>query len=345
MLQIAVVGIVNIFQQEKRNKVLGVFCLLLIFSLMKRAFWETIEGSGLYCILGGPHEILYAPLLYTYLSVSKNKLDKKYGYHLIIAFLIYLILHLVAILFFRGSHHSIAPFFLLSIITFSIVYFFKGLQLYKHQLKERLKPYPRRRFQFFYISANVYILLKAFVISFAFLNAIIEHPILENLYTNFSLPVFYYIVVPLFILLCFSYIFYGLTEVTGLKKSILTVDIHKKERKPASNYQKIWELLDDHKVYADPDISLNTFINTYDINSTLFRQFLEDHAYENFQHLLNGYRIKDFKKRICHTSIEKYDLFSIAKESGFKSKATFYRVFKKQEDMTPGEYIDSISSS
>ena len=99
----------------------------------------------------------------------------------------------------------------------------------------------------------------------------------------------------------------------------------------------------DQKIYSDPILSFNTFINTYAIGSALFRQFLEDHDYKNFQHLLNDYRIKDFKRQIHHTSIEKYDLFSIAKASGFKSKATFYRVFKKQEEMTPGEYIDSIS--
>ncbi|NER13636.1 AraC family transcriptional regulator [Leptobacterium flavescens] len=32
----------------------------------------------------------------------------------------------------------------------------------------------------------------------------------------------------------------------------------------------------------------------------------------------------------------------IAEEAGFKSKATFYRVFRKKEGMTPNEYLKSL---
>lgn len=343
IIQILIVGIINLFQKGKRNKILGAFCFLLIFSLIKRAFWENIESTGLYCIFGGPHEILYAPLLYTYLLVSGTKtLQSKTYNHVFLAFSVYLILHLLAVFFFRDSHHYIAPFFLFSIIVFSIYYFIKSLSLYKHQLKNTLKSYPKYRFRFFYLSTNLYILLKAFVISFAFLNAVFKSEVLNIIYINFSLPAFYYVVVPLFIILCLTYIFYGLTEINSLKKTILNIDIHKKSRNSKVGYQDIWMTLEHSSIYTNPNINFNDFVEKTGVNSVVISQFLKDNGFHNFQDLINRYRISYFKSRVKDTMFKKYDLVGIAKECGFKSKATFYRVFKKYEHMTPGEYFENV---
>lgn len=343
-VQILVVGIANLYQKEHRNKILGIFCFLLIFSLIKRAFWENIEGSGLYCVFGGPHEILYAPLLYVYLLVSDKKSNPRNGYkHILVAFFTYLALHLVAIFFFRGAHQHIAPFFLSSIIIFSIWYFIKGLKLYREQLKNKLKTYPKFRFQFFYLSANLYILLKAFVIAIALLNAIVSNDVIKDIYTNFSIPVFLYIVVPLFVLLCLAYLFYGLTEINSLKKTILTVDIHKKEGGNKSDYNKVWKALENEEVFRNPEINVNSFTEKFDLNKSTVSQFLRDNDYENFQDLINRFRVQNFKNRVQNNQFENYDLVGIAKECGFKSKATFYRVFKKYENCTPGEYLERTS--
>ncbi len=343
IIQIAIIGVVNLFQRVARNRILGVFCFLLIFSLVKRAFWNDINESNLYYLFGGPHEILYAPLLYTYLLIADKKILSNTVYnHILIAFFIYLILHLLAVFFFKNNHYVIAPFFLLSILIFSIAYFIKGLKLYKYQLKTILKPYPRIRFQFFYVSANLYILLKAFVVLIAFINAVIENPILKTIYQNFSLPVFYYVVVPLFILLCLTYIFYGLTEINGLKRTILNIDIHKKDRQDDLKYDIIWKLLKVDQIYTNPNLNFNDFVKEVQLSKATVSQFLEDNSFENFQDLINRFRIEDFKGRVKDHTFDKYDLISIAKESGFKSKATFYRVFKKQEHMTPREYLQSL---
>ncbi|WP_062058264.1 AraC family transcriptional regulator [Aquimarina longa] len=343
-VQIAIVGMINLFQNTKRNKVLGVFCFLLIFSLLKRSFWESIEGSALYCVFGGPHELLYAPLLYTYLLVSQNN-TKIFLRHISIAFAVYLILHFLAIIFFRDSHYTIAPYFLFSIISFSILYFLKGIRLFKHQLREKLDSYPRVRFQFFYISANVYILLKTFVIAIALFNRLVNHSILNAIYKNFSLPVFYYVVVPTFLILCLIYIFYALTEVNALKKSFIGVKIYKNERQDTFDYKKIESLLVNDKVYTNPNLGLLHFLNESNLKKEIVHQYLNDHDYENFQDLINSHRIEDFKERLVNAGFDKFDLFSIAKECGFKSKATFYRVFKKKENITPREYLQKIKHS
>ncbi|MDY8135145.1 AraC family transcriptional regulator [Aquimarina sp. 2201CG5-10] len=341
--QVAILGIINLFQHKKRNKILGVFCFLILFSLLKRAFWESIDGSALYCLLGGPHDMLYAPLLYTYLLTGQEKLKKNYLNHIFLAFGVYLILHFSGLLFFRDSRTDILPFYLVTIIVFSVVYFFKGILLFKNLLKEKLRPYPRLRFQFFYISVNAYILFKALIIFIVLINDILDNPILNDLYLKFSVPAYDYIIVPLFIILSFIYIFYAFTEINWFKRTFLNIDIHKQQRKITVDYVTIKKLLNVDRVYIDPNLTLDSFTHNYQINRSMVRQFIKDQGFDKFQDLINNYRINDFKNRIKNEDISKFDLFSIAQESGFKSKATFYRVFKKNENITPGEYLQQIS--
>jgi len=53
----------------------------------------------------------------------------------------------------------------------------------------------------------------------------------------------------------------------------------------------------------------------------------------------------NFKGKLKKNEHPNFDLLSIAKESGIKSKASFYRIFKKYEDITPREYLCSLNDT
>jgi AraC-like DNA-binding protein len=62
-------------------------------------------------------------------------------------------------------------------------------------------------------------------------------------------------------------------------------------------------------------------------------------ADQNFFEFVNSYRVREVKSRLHKTEFEHLSLEGIAKDCGFNSSASFYRVFKQHTRMTPGQFI------
>jgi len=60
---------------------------------------------------------------------------------------------------------------------------------------------------------------------------------------------------------------------------------------------------------------------------------------------LNEYRINYVKKLISENNLQKVTLMYIYTEAGFSNQATFNRVFKQIEGVTPSEYITKNADS
>ena len=58
---------------------------------------------------------------------------------------------------------------------------------------------------------------------------------------------------------------------------------------------------------------------------------------------MNNYRIDAFKNAIQKNQYKDYTIEAISNECGFKSKASFYRIFKSKMNMSPSEYKNSIT--
>ena len=59
---------------------------------------------------------------------------------------------------------------------------------------------------------------------------------------------------------------------------------------------------------------------------------------DNFANYINQYRVEAVKEMISNSEYENYNLLTIGLESGFTSKTTFYKAFKKFTGQTPNEY-------
>jgi AraC-like DNA-binding protein len=66
--------------------------------------------------------------------------------------------------------------------------------------------------------------------------------------------------------------------------------------------------------------------------------------HQSYYDFINQYRIEEFKNRLADPESERYNLLSIAFDSGFQSKGTFNSIFKKFTGMTPSEYKASLNS-
>ncbi len=89
--------------------------------------------------------------------------------------------------------------------------------------------------------------------------------------------------------------------------------------------------------FSQTDLAKILHISTHHLSEVLHYEFKQ-----NFYALVNQYRVDYSKKLLEDVAHKDTKMLAIAYESGFKSKTTFYRVFKKLVGKTPLEYKTNI---
>lgn len=94
--------------------------------------------------------------------------------------------------------------------------------------------------------------------------------------------------------------------------------------------------------YLNSDLSLGSLAALLDTSDKNLSCLLNLHLHTNFYDFINEYRVKAFQEKLESGRYHNYSLTGIALESGFKSKSSFYRAFKKHTGVTPKEYQNSL---
>ncbi|HEY2582433.1 MAG TPA: helix-turn-helix domain-containing protein [Mucilaginibacter sp.] len=97
--------------------------------------------------------------------------------------------------------------------------------------------------------------------------------------------------------------------------------------------------MDIDKLYLDPELTVNKVAEHLDISPKLISAVLNGELKKGFSAFVNEYRINEVKERMLHPENKHITLAGLALESGFNSVATFQRVFKVSENMTPKEFL------
>ena len=61
-----------------------------------------------------------------------------------------------------------------------------------------------------------------------------------------------------------------------------------------------------------------------------------------FRDLINSYRVNRVKELLSENKRSALSILDLALDSGFNSQASFYRAFKKFEDMSPKVYMEKL---
>lgn len=95
------------------------------------------------------------------------------------------------------------------------------------------------------------------------------------------------------------------------------------------------------KLYGDSALTLAKLANhlNWPINS--LSNVINESLQTNFNDLINYHRVEAFKERACERESQKYSIVGLGQEVGFRSKASFYRAFKKETGITPSQFIKS----
>ncbi|MEQ8304917.1 MAG: AraC family transcriptional regulator [Cyclobacteriaceae bacterium] len=105
--------------------------------------------------------------------------------------------------------------------------------------------------------------------------------------------------------------------------------------------EQILQALKEEKLYKDTGLTIAKLANHlgWPINS--LSSVINESLQSNYNDLINHYRITAFKAQVLDPESHKYSILGLGQEVGFKSKASFYRAFKKETGITPSDYIKS----
>lgn len=110
------------------------------------------------------------------------------------------------------------------------------------------------------------------------------------------------------------------------------IPLSDKERKIA---QKISDLIELDKIYQEPSYSRSELARELEIADYQVSRIINLYFNKSFSQLLNENRVEDAKRMLLQTDVA---IKIIAGESGFNSIASFNRIFRDIEGISPGEY-------
>jgi AraC-like DNA-binding protein len=103
---------------------------------------------------------------------------------------------------------------------------------------------------------------------------------------------------------------------------------------------KILKLMQDEKLYLQPELNLSDIANRLKTNISVLSGVVNNAFGKNFNDFVNEYRVKEFQERIQLPENKNITLLGIAFDCGFNSKATFNRAFKKFTGKAPKEFLE-----
>jgi len=96
-----------------------------------------------------------------------------------------------------------------------------------------------------------------------------------------------------------------------------------------------------NQYHLDPEISLESASRELDISKARMTKLIKDSGYDNFYNFINIHRINESKRQLSSIP-DNHVIETVIKASGFKSRATFYRVFKQHTGMTPTTFLKTV---
>ncbi|RUA10906.1 MAG: AraC family transcriptional regulator [Flavobacteriia bacterium] len=100
------------------------------------------------------------------------------------------------------------------------------------------------------------------------------------------------------------------------------------------------DLFQNRKLYLKNDINLDMVAEKLDTTRHNASQLINEHFGMNFHEFVNTFRVKEAKKLLKEQN--ELNIIDIAYEVGFNNKVSFNKAFKKDTDLTPSQYLNTI---
>ena len=103
-------------------------------------------------------------------------------------------------------------------------------------------------------------------------------------------------------------------------------------------YTELCELIENERLYADPNFTREELVERLHTNRTYLSQIIKIHTGKNYSQLINSYRIKEAIKILSNPGKKDYPLKKLSQDLGFVSSNTFSKVFQQTVGMSPSNF-------
>jgi AraC-like DNA-binding protein len=100
---------------------------------------------------------------------------------------------------------------------------------------------------------------------------------------------------------------------------------------------KLLALMADEQPWLEPELTLTELAKRLRIAPALLSKVINAGCEQNFNDFVNAYRVREAQRLLADPRFAHYSLVGVALESGFNSRSTFNRVFKKVTGQAPSE--------
>ena len=100
---------------------------------------------------------------------------------------------------------------------------------------------------------------------------------------------------------------------------------------------KLLALMHTSQPWLEPELTLSELAQRLRTNASLLSRVINMGCGQNFNDFVNTYRVAEARRKLADPRFAHYSLVGVALESGFNSKSTFNRVFKKLLGQAPSE--------
>ncbi|WP_247233392.1 AraC family transcriptional regulator [Telluribacter sp. SYSU D00476] len=105
------------------------------------------------------------------------------------------------------------------------------------------------------------------------------------------------------------------------------------------------QALEEDELYLDPELNLQKLAERVGFSPAVVSAVINSAFQKSFRNLINEYRVAKVKQRLQDPATSYLSIGGIAYECGFNSEASFYRIFKAAEGVTPKEYLKQLQST
>lgn len=99
--------------------------------------------------------------------------------------------------------------------------------------------------------------------------------------------------------------------------------------------------MSDGQLFLQQDLNLRSLSKELNISDKKLSTLLNQHLKTSFTDYVNGFRVQHFVDSAEAGKLQQLSITGLANKSGFSSKTTFYRAFKKIKGCTPTDYLNS----
>jgi AraC-like DNA-binding protein len=106
--------------------------------------------------------------------------------------------------------------------------------------------------------------------------------------------------------------------------------------------KSILGVIKEKKYFLRSDVTLEGLAASIGSSSKALTAIIKASTGKSFSDFINTLRLEFFLKLVDKGELKHKTIFALAQESGFKSKSTFNRVFKRNYGKTPSEFIKDL---